>query len=146
VDGVDSPMSQVAPYGRWRSPVSVREVAEAVRLGQVVFAEDATVWWQGSSPARTDVPISCAARPAGRRRRRRAPQGASHWLPVTDGVVMTGNEDHRLYLLQAESPPRPLTPERTGAQDDVYTDLVAGPDRREIWCVRESQHYNMAAR
>jgi hypothetical protein len=146
VDGVDGDMSQLAPYGTWRSPVSAREVAEAVELGPVVFAEDATVWWQEIRPGEDGRSYLMRRSPSGETTEAPTPEGASHWLPVTDGVVMTGNEDHRLYLLRAGSPPRPLTPERTGEQDDIYTDFVPGPDRREIWCVREPQHDNMAAR
>ncbi len=147
------PERVVAPYGAWPSPLSAREVARGgVPLGAVALAGD-DVWWTEGRPAeggrQTVVRLDEAGRPrellpAGWNARTRVHEyGGRSWLPVPagggTGLVFSRWDDQRLYRVDpGPGDPVPLTPAPAEPAALRYADAVLGPDRRSVWCVRES--------
>jgi dipeptidyl aminopeptidase/acylaminoacyl peptidase len=148
-----STMSQIAPYGTWKSPISAADVAAAqVRLSFPDVAGD-EVWWQEDRPAEGGR-ITVAARGTDGRTRDLLPvpwnvrtrvheYGGKAYLPVPApgggfGLVFANFADQRLYLLTSPGgpgEPMPLTPAGRGFR---FADMVLSPDGGEVWCVRET--------
>ena len=158
-------MTKIAPYGTWESPISAADVARGKVY--ISFAEIAgdEVWWQESRPAEGGrVTIMAGGGPVageggGARELLPAPwyartrvheYGGRAYLPVpspTGGpgrfdLVFANFDDQRLYRADGTAgpgapagEPRPLTPADRGFR---FADMVLSPDRREIWCVRET--------
>jgi dipeptidyl aminopeptidase/acylaminoacyl peptidase len=146
-------MTEIAPYGTWKSPVSAADVARGkVMLSFPAIAGD-EVWWQESRPAEGGrVTITAAAHadagsgqprellPAPWYARTRVHEyGGQAYLPVPSpaggfDLVFANFTDQRLYLKTGDDQPRPLTPAEGGFR---FADMVLSPDGREIWCVRE---------
>jgi len=146
-------MTEIAPYGSWKSPISAADVAR----GAVAVAFPATagdeVWWQESRPAeggRVTIMAAGAADEAPREllpapwyaRSRVHEYGGRSYLPVPAGagtgfdLVFANFADQRLYRAAADGgAPAPLTPDGAGFR---FADLTLSPDGREIWCVRET--------
>jgi dipeptidyl aminopeptidase/acylaminoacyl peptidase len=154
-----STMSEIEPYGTWKSPISTADVAAAqVRLSYPDMAGD-EVWWQEGRPAEGGR-VTVAARGADGRTRDLLPApwsartrvheyGGKAYLPVPAsgggfGLVFANFADQRLYLLAdltgPDEPgtaggPAPLTPATSGFR---FADMVLSPDGGEVWCVRET--------
>ncbi|HEX8005347.1 MAG TPA: prolyl oligopeptidase family serine peptidase [Trebonia sp.] len=152
-------MTEIAPYGTWKSPISATDVAAAqVRLSYPDMAGD-EVWWQEGRPAEGGR-ITVAARggagqtrdllPAPWSARTRVHEyGGKAYLPVPAsgggfGLAFANFADQRLYLLADPgepappgglSGPAPLTPDSRGFR---FADMVLSPDGGEVWCVRET--------
>jgi dipeptidyl aminopeptidase/acylaminoacyl peptidase len=152
-------MSEIAPYGTWKSPISAADVAAAqMRLSYPDMAGD-EVWWQEGRPAEGGR-VTVAARGADGRTRDLLPApwsartrvheyGGKAYLPVPAsgggfGLVFANFADQRLYLLAdpggpdkpgAAGGPAPLTPATRGFR---FADMVLSPDGGEVWCVRET--------
>jgi dipeptidyl aminopeptidase/acylaminoacyl peptidase len=110
------------------------------------------VWWQESRPAeggRVTI-MTSGGEGSGARELLPAPwyartrvheYGGQAYLPVPAAfngfdLVFASFADQRLYVLSAlGGEPRPLTPAAGGFR---FADMVLSPDRREIWCVRET--------
>jgi dipeptidyl aminopeptidase/acylaminoacyl peptidase len=147
-------MTKTAPYGTWESPISAAHVAQGkVLLSCPAIAGD-EVWWQESRPAeggRVTI-MTSGGEGSGARELLPAPwyartrvheYGGMAYLPVPAAspfggfdLVFANFADQRLYALSAlGGAPRPLTPAAGGFR---FADMVLSPDRREIWCVRET--------
>ena len=144
-------MTEIAPYGSWKSPISAADVA----TGAVAVAFPATagdeVWWQESRPAEGGRVTIMAAGAADEEPRELLPApwyartrvheyGGRSYLPVPAGagfdLVFANFADQRLYRSSADGgAPAPLTPDGAGFR---FADLALSPDGREIWCVRET--------
>jgi dipeptidyl aminopeptidase/acylaminoacyl peptidase len=142
-------MSQIAPYGTWKSPISAADVALGqLRLSFPDLAGD-EVWWQEGRPTEGGR-IAVVARGADDRTRDLLPApwsartrvheyGGKAYLPVpTPGggfhLVFANFADQRLYLLTDRDEPIPLTPATRGFR---FADMTLSPGG-EIWCVRET--------
>jgi dipeptidyl aminopeptidase/acylaminoacyl peptidase len=152
-----STMSQIAPYGTWKSPISAADVAAAqAKLSYPDMVAD-EVWWQESRPTESGR-VAVAARGADGQTREVLPApwnartrvheyGGKAYLPVPVsapgggfGLVFANFADQRLYLLTSPGEPggpgepTPLTPATRGFR---FADMVLSPDGGEVWCVRE---------
>jgi dipeptidyl aminopeptidase/acylaminoacyl peptidase len=149
-------MTEIAPYGSWKSPITAADVAKfgmAVSYPSIAGDE---VWWQESRPAEGGrVTIMASASPGTARELLQAPwyartrvheYGGKSYLPVPSlslaggfDLVFANFADQRLYAVGAAAAdggePTPLTPADGGFR---FADLVLSPDGREIWCVRET--------
>jgi dipeptidyl aminopeptidase/acylaminoacyl peptidase len=146
-------MTELAPYGSWKSPISAADVARgAVAVAFTATAGD-EVWWQESRPAeggRVTIMAAGAGDAAPREllpapwyaRNRVHEYGGRSFLPVPAGagtafdLVFANFADQRLYRAGAAGgDPAPLTPDGAGFR---FGDPALSPDGREIWCVRET--------
>jgi len=147
-------MTKTATYGTWQSPITAADVAQGkMLLSFPAFAGD-EVWWQESRPTeggRVTV-MTSGGEGSGARELLPAPwyartrvheYGGMAYLPVPAASAFGGFDlvfanfaDQRLYAASAlGDAPRPLTPLAGGFR---FADMVLSPDRREIWCVRET--------
>ncbi|HEY7265937.1 MAG TPA: prolyl oligopeptidase family serine peptidase [Trebonia sp.] len=154
-------MTEIAPYGTWKSPISAADVARGKVLVAFPSIVGGEVWWQESRPdeggrvtvmAAADGPGAGAAPrellPAPWYARNRVHEyGGKSYLPVPSlsggfVLVFANFADQRLYAMPAAGgasatggEPAPLTPPDGGFR---FADLVLSPDGREVWCVRET--------
>jgi dipeptidyl aminopeptidase/acylaminoacyl peptidase len=150
-------MTEIAPYGTWKSPISAADVARGGTAVSYPSIAGDEVWWQESRPAeggRVTIMASASADSTPRElltapwyaRNRVHEYGGKSYLPVPSlslaggfDLVFANFADQRLYALGAavtgEGNPVPLTPADCGFR---FADLVLSPDGREIWCVRET--------
>jgi len=146
-------MTEIAPYGTWKSPISAADVARGKMALSFPAIAGGEVWWQEGRPAEGGrVTIMAAASGGAARELLPAPwyartrvheYGGMAYLPVASGdgfdLVFANFADQRLYIVSsAGAPPgepRPLTPAEGGFR---FADLVLSPDDREVWCVRET--------
>jgi dipeptidyl aminopeptidase/acylaminoacyl peptidase len=141
------PDAVTAPFGSWTTPVTSEVVVgAAVRLGEVQVDGGDVVWAESrpSEGGRTQLvrrrPDGTADEllPEGRNARTAVHEygGAAWW--VRDGVLwFTDWADQRLYRLEAEGTPEPLTPEPARSRGDRYADGELSADGTRIVCVRE---------
>ncbi len=144
-------MSQIAPYGTWKSPISAADVARGKTLLSFPAIAGDEVWWQESRPAEGGRVTIMAAAAAGGAPRELLPApwyartrvheyGGKSYLPVPSGqggfdLVFANFADQRLYRLAGDGAPRPLTPAGCGYR---FADMALAPGGREVWCVRET--------
>jgi dipeptidyl aminopeptidase/acylaminoacyl peptidase len=150
-------MTEIAPYGAWKSPISAADVARGARMLSFVSIAGDELWWQESQPdegGRVTVmaaPLSAKGDgdavprvllPAPWYARTRVHEyGGRSYLPVPsrDGgfdLVFANFADQRLYRVPAAGgEPAPLTPADHGYR---FAELVRSPDGREVWGVRET--------
>ena len=138
-------MTQVAPYGTWRSPISAEKVsAGSVSLSQP-WLEDGSVYWQEGRPAeggrsvlmRGDPfsdPVELT--PEGFNVRTTVHEyGGGAYLIHRRTAFFSNFADQRLYRQDPAGDPVPITPESGGR--DRYADGRVTPDGRWLICVRE---------
>jgi len=146
-------MTEIAPYGSWKSPISAADVASGVVAVSFPAAAGDEVWWQESRPAeggRVTIMAAGGGDEAPREllpapwyaRTRVHEYGGRSFLPVPAGagagfdLVFANFADQRLYRASADGgAPAPLTPDGAGFR---FADLTLSPDGREVWCVRET--------
>jgi dipeptidyl aminopeptidase/acylaminoacyl peptidase len=151
-------MTEIAPYGTWKSPISAADVARGKMMIAFPAIAGDDVWWQESRPAeggRVTIMASGSGGSDGEPRellpapwyaRTRVHEyGGKAYLPVPSpssspspggfDLVFANFADQRLYRLAGGGEPRPLTPATSGFR---FADMVLSPDGREVWCVRET--------
>jgi dipeptidyl aminopeptidase/acylaminoacyl peptidase len=145
-------MTEIAPYGTWKSPISAADVARGKTMLSFPATAGDEVWWQESRPAEGGRVTIMAAAPADAgdgqprellpapwyARTRVHEYGGRAYLPVPSpaggfDLVFANFTDQRLYRMTGGQA-RPLTPAEGGFR---FADMTASPDGREIWCVRE---------
>jgi dipeptidyl aminopeptidase/acylaminoacyl peptidase len=136
-------MAQIAPYGSWRSPITVDQILEeTVGLGGLTL-DGADVYWN-ESRAKEQGRVAVV---------RRTPDGATHDLfalpfnartrvheygggayVVIDGELLFSNfDDNRLYRVAPGGEPRAITPESARR----YADLRYDRGRKRLIAVCE---------
>jgi len=134
----------VAPYGSWRSPISLEMLATAGRSVGAVHAEGGVVWWLEGRPSdagrTTLVRLSKAGTepedvsPPGMNVRSRVHEyGGGAVLIDGDLVVVSDFVTGRLHGLGPGRTSEPITPEREWR----YADAVHDRRRHRIIAVRE---------
>ncbi len=140
-------MTEVAPYGTWRSPISSGMIARGEVWLSEPFLEGDSAYWLETRPmeegrsvvVRRDPWGSPAdVTPPGFNARTKVHEygGGSYW--VHEGVVFFANfADQRLYRQGPGEEPRPITPVPIAPGLIRYADGRAMPGGRVIVCVRE---------
>jgi dipeptidyl aminopeptidase/acylaminoacyl peptidase len=147
-------MTEIAPYGSWKSPISAADVATGSVSVAFPAAAGDDVWWQESRPAEGGRVTIMAAGPGGEAPRELLPApwyarsrvheyGGRSFLPVPSpsgtgfDLVFANFADQRLYRsgVTGGGEPAALTPDGAGFR---FADLALSPDGREVWCVRET--------
>jgi len=135
----------VAGYGTWTSPIT----AEAITIGQVGLTQPTldrgAGYWLEARPqeaGRTVLVRRSAERgrqdltPAPFNVRTRVHEYGGGAYAVRDGVIVAANfADQRLYLIQADAAPQPLTPSSEGRLR--YADLELDLARDRVLAIRE---------
>ncbi|WP_026421123.1 prolyl oligopeptidase family serine peptidase [Actinokineospora inagensis] len=149
-------MVKIAPYGTWVSPLAAADVARGGgRPGWLRRIGSRTWWLRGlphengrvalfrhDGPDSTNGPDGSAARQVlaapWNVRNRVHEYGGAPYLVLGARVVFTNWDDQRVYVTDHDGvDPVPISPEPPTPQGWRYSDLVAGPDGTEVWCVRE---------
>jgi hypothetical protein len=150
-------MTETAPYGTWKSPISAADVARGAVGVSYPSIAGGEVWWQERRPAedgRTTIMASAGPDAQPREllpapwnvRNRVHEYGGKSYLAVPSlslaggfDLVFANFADQRLYAaggaVDAGVEPVPLTPAEGGFR---FADLVLSPIDQEIWCVRET--------
>jgi dipeptidyl aminopeptidase/acylaminoacyl peptidase len=134
---------KTAPYGAWRSPITA-DLITGKRVGVVSPRIDGDdVYWIENRPAeagrsvvvrRSPDGTIADAIPSGFNARTRVHEYGGGAYTVRDGVLIFANfADTRLYRVDGNDPPRPITP--AGALR--YADVIFDPDRARLIAVRE---------
>jgi dipeptidyl aminopeptidase/acylaminoacyl peptidase len=142
-------MSEVAPYGSWRSPIEPADVARGGRrLGGAKLAADGAVWWAEGRAAEGGRSV-LMRRPAGGEPEEVTPAGANvrtraheygggAWqLLGPELVVYVDFSDQRVYRLELGGEPVAITPEPEQPAGLRYADFELTPDGKTLFCVRE---------
>ncbi len=134
---------QIAPYGSWRSPITVEMITSgSVGLGEPRLDGDEVYWIEhrASENGRSVVVRRTAdgrtadlvPQPFNARTRVHEYGGGAY--TVSTGVLFFSNfSDNRLYRVERGGEPRPITPEA----NVYYADLLADRQRNRLICVRE---------
>jgi dipeptidyl aminopeptidase/acylaminoacyl peptidase len=138
-------VSQVAPYGTWRSPIS----AEMVSIGGVTLSqprlENGSVYWQESRPSEGGRSVLMQAAPFSETVEVTPPgfnirttvheYGGGAYLIHRGTAFFSNFADQRLYRQEVGADPLAITAESGGR--DRYADGRITPDGRWLICVRE---------
>jgi len=138
-------VTQVAPYGTWRSPIS----AEMVSVGGVTLSqpwlEDGSVYWQESRPSEGGRSVLMHAAPFSEAVEITPPgfnvrttvheYGGGAYLIHRGTAFFSNFADQRLYRQELGADPVAITPESGGR--DRYADGRITPDAGWLICVRE---------
>ncbi len=145
-------MTTTAPFGTWRTPITVERVLEAsVRLGDlhvsVVADEAEALWWDERRPGeggRTQIvrrsPDGARADvlPAGFSASSRVHEyGGGAWWLAGETVFFVNDDDQRIWRVDPGFDPTAVTPEPDLPRGMRYADGVMTPDWRWIVCVQE---------
>ena len=137
------PGQQVRPHGSWASPITAAQIASgAIGLSEVHLSGRDIFWLEmrptegGRSAVvrrRSDgVVENCTPRDFNARTRVHEYGGGSY-LAGAETLYFSNFSDHRVYRLQSDGTPEPLTP----AQNLRYADFAWDARRRRVICVRE---------
>ncbi|MCW2667350.1 MAG: peptidase prolyl oligopeptidase active site domain protein [Frankiales bacterium] len=114
------------PAGAWPSPLSAADASAAgTEYGQLAVTDGGrTVWWTELRPSQGGRSIVLRSVDGGPpepvvpegfdARTRLHEYGGACWTPYGDGLVVSGQDDQRLYVTDGSSA-RPLTPDTGGA-------------------------------
>jgi len=139
-------MTQTAPYGTWRSPISVAALIEgAVGIGDVIPEPDA-LWWSESRPdeggrtaimCRKDDQTTEITPPDTNVRTLVHEYGGGAWW-VADGVCYYVDfNDQRLRSIKPGGEPRLLSPEPDSPRSQRYADFRLTADGQWLVAVSE---------
>jgi dipeptidyl aminopeptidase/acylaminoacyl peptidase len=143
----DMTKKQVSPYGSWVSPVKANLIASAgIGLGAVKVSGQDVYWSEGRpmeqgrvvvvrrTPEGTQVDLT----PPGFNTRTTVHEyGGGAYLVHGRTVFFSNFSDQRLYRIDPDKEPRPITPEPQVEWGLRYADGRLTPDGRKIICVRQ---------
>ncbi len=133
----------IAPYGSWRSPITADAiVAESIGIGQVAIDGDAILWTEGRpseggrnvivrlTPDGTIAEVNPAPFNA---RTRVHEYGGGAWIADGGTVWFSNFDDQRIYRLEPDGEPQPITPDAPLR----YADATLDRRLNRLICVRE---------
>ena len=138
---------RVAPFGSWKSQISAEAVAAGeVRLSQLQVSQGHLYWAETRPLERGRVTIMC--KPPGAPEREAVPPdfncrtrvheyGGGAFLAHGPSLYCSNFTDQRLYRIEPNKLPVPITPEPAVLAGLRYADGRLTPDGRLILCVRE---------
>lgn len=136
-------MSQLSPYGSWKSPITSDLIAsETMGLEQIAF-DGSDIYWIESRPAESGRCVIVRMSPGGKvedinpapfnARTRVHEYGGGAYAVFNRTIFFSDFADQRLYRLDPGSSPQPITP----AGDLRYADGVIDSRRNKMICVCE---------
>ena len=138
---------QVAPFGSWKSTISAEAVAAGdVRLSQLQVSQGHFYWAETRPQERGRVAIVCKPPDGSPRevvppdfncRTRVHEYGGGAFLAHGQRLYCSSLADQRLYRIDPNKAPVPITPEPPVQAGLRYADGRLSPDGRRIICVRE---------
>jgi dipeptidyl aminopeptidase/acylaminoacyl peptidase len=137
-----------APYGSWQSPITAEIVAGGgVGLDELTVDGDDLYWLEGR-PLEGGRQVLCRRTGDGQPQdvlpppfnaRTRVHEYGGGSYRVHNGTVLAANfSDQRLYRLDPDREPRPITPEPPTLAALRYADATLDPSGTWLVCVRES--------
>ena len=140
---------KIAPYGTWTSPINASDLARVVGAPDWVELHAGQAWWTRTRPEEggraalfrvVDGQVQDVLPGAWNVRNRVHEYGGRPWTLVSGQVAFTHFADQRVYVVDPDSgdAPEPITAVPDRHHGWRYADLTAGPDGREVWCVRET--------
>ncbi|MGH2758930.1 MAG: TolB family protein, partial [Actinomycetota bacterium] len=136
-------MSDLAPYGSWRSPISAAAIARGGVGLTGLDVRSGVVYWSELRPAeggRTTIVRTGTGEltPEGFNVRTQVHEyGGGAWWLHGSTLYFTNWTDQRLYTLHEGAEPVAITPEPEIARGLRYADGVVTADGKWIVCVRE---------
>jgi dipeptidyl aminopeptidase/acylaminoacyl peptidase len=144
----DSRALPSVPYGAWPSPIDARDLVTGASQPIDVWAEAGTTWWSQTRPDQGGRQQIVRRESDGTRhdplpeswnsRTRVHEYGGAAWW-THNGVIFTVDwSDQRLYRVDPDQPPVPITPAPATPAALRYADGRLTPDGAFCVCVRES--------
>ncbi|MEZ5174948.1 MAG: S9 family peptidase [Acidimicrobiia bacterium] len=148
-------MMKTLPYGSWPSPITPERIVADAATPTETGADGEDIWWSESRPSeagriqvvRSSSGIKRDMLPDGYSARTRVHEyGGGAWW-VDRGVLFFCNwEDQRIYRVDGNAAPVPITPEPPEPGAWRYADGRATTDGRWLFCVREDHTGSSEAR
>ncbi len=133
--------------GAWPSIVSAADVVAGASVPTAVAARDGTVWWSETRPQQSgretvvrrtpDGVVTDALPEAWNARTAVHEYGGGAWWVHGDTLFATRWDDQRIYRVDADAQPVPITPEPPTPFGWRYADGDVTPDGAWVVCVRE---------
>jgi hypothetical protein len=143
----DKAPSAVNPYGLWPSPINAEQVARQATAYDAVHTSGEAVYWLETRPSEdgravvvrwTDDTGAADAVPAGFDVGSRVHEyGGGAYLPAGRTLFACSQNDQRLYRIEGQHDPVPITPEPPAPTSLRYADLRLVPSGALLVCVRE---------
>ena len=138
---------KIAPFGSWRSPITAASVAAAGKSTMEIHLSDDHLYWLEMRPheggryvvMRDSLNGSAVdVTPSGFNIRTRVHEyGGGSYIVHGSTIYFSNFTDQRLYRLDPDRPPRPITPEPEIPAGLRYADGQVTPNGRRIICVHE---------
>jgi dipeptidyl aminopeptidase/acylaminoacyl peptidase len=145
--GRDNAPSAVNPYGLWPSPIDGEQVASQATAYDAVHASVGAVYWLETRPSEdgravvvrwTDDVGAADAVPAGFDVGSRVHEyGGGAYLPAGRALFACNQGDQRLYRIDGQRDPVPITPEPPAPASLRYADLRLVASGPLLVCVQE---------
>jgi dipeptidyl aminopeptidase/acylaminoacyl peptidase len=143
----DKSSSAVTPYGLWPSPIEAEQVARQATAYDAVHTSGEAVYWLETRPSQdgravvvrwTDDAGAADAVPAGFDVGSRVHEyGGGAYLPAGRTLFACSQGDQRLYRIDGQRDPVPITPEPPTQASLRYADLRLVSSGALLVCVRE---------
>jgi dipeptidyl aminopeptidase/acylaminoacyl peptidase len=140
---------KTTPYGSWHSPISSTSVALAGRSVLEIHVSDDHIYWLEMRPheggryvvmnSSLSGPVVDITPPDFNIRTRVHEYGGGSYIVHESTIYFSNYSDQRIYRLDSDQLPLPITPEPEIPAGLRYADGQVTPDGRFIICVRE-QH------
>ena len=135
--------ARVAPYGSWKSPITTDLIVAGVVGLMYIRSCAESLFWIELRPTEKGRQVLVRRTTDGRvddltampfnARTRAHEYGGCPYLVTPLAVYFSNFGDQRLYVLEGDAPPRPITPDA----DIRYADCLWDAARERIVCVRE---------
>jgi dipeptidyl aminopeptidase/acylaminoacyl peptidase len=143
----DKAPAAVTPYGLWPSPINGEQVARQATAYDAVHASGDAVYWLETRPSQdgravvvrwTDDAAAADAVPAGFAVGSRVHEyGGGAYLPAGRTLFACHQGDQRLYRIDGQRDPVPISPEPPRSASLRYADLRLVSSAELLVCVRE---------
>lgn len=136
-----------APFGSWSSPISPALVAAAGRSVMEIHVSGDQIYWLEMRPhedgryvimrGSLDSPVVDITPHDFNTRTRVHEYGGGAYIVQGPSIYFSNFADQRVYRLDPDQPPQPITPEPEIPSGQRYADFQVTNDGRLIICVRE---------